>query len=326
MEKLLSIVIPTLNRYEYLKHTLAAIIPQVESNKDNVELVICCNSSKDETDEYVKTLLTKYPFIKYKYFDEYVAVGQSLIRSVSEANGEYVVLWGDDDIPFPDFTETILNILQTNPGIGIIHCNRLQGKDTRFGFKNLSLTETTLDENEPDIYNLNDFVQKFTISLGFISSLVFRKNDFLSATKYYNASHYGYEHLSIIVNGAKGKKCYYYPFPIEIQRIPYKRDFSNRWALYHFVGIPNMMKDFDSTGVCNNAFDSWDKSKASYGNASFIQFIWFMMYATLDKPFYKQRIDELNKYQTSSFRRFLTYCIIYLCPASLFKLLRKNRF
>lgn len=326
MEKLLSIVIPTLNRYQYLKRTLDLIIPQVQRNIEEVELVICCNSSKDETDEYVKSLLPQYPFIRYKYFDEYVEVGQSLIRSVGEATGKFVVLWGDDDIPFPFFTEIVLDIIKKNPGIGIIHCNRLQGKDTRFGFKNLTLTETTMDDQEPCLYDLGDFVQKFTISLGFISSLIFRKDDFLSATSYYNTTHYGYEHLSIIVNGAKGKKCYYHAFPIEIQRVPYNRDFSNRWALYHFVGIPNMMKDFDKFGICQNALAAWDKSRASYGNASFLQFVWFMMYATLDKAFYKPRIKELNMYQSSLIRRLLTYSILYLCPKSLFMILRKNRF
>lgn len=99
MGKVLSVVIPTLNRYEYLRRTLKYVIPQVQKHLDKVELVICCNASKDKTDEYIKSLLPQYPFIKYKYFDEYVEVGQSLIRSVGEASGEYVVLWGDDDIP-----------------------------------------------------------------------------------------------------------------------------------------------------------------------------------------------------------------------------------
>lgn len=326
MKKSLSIVIPTLNRCDYLKRTLTAIIPQVERNLDKVELVICCNSSKDGTDTYVKSLLSQYPFIRYKYYEEYVEVGQSLIRSVGEANGEYVVLWGDDDIPFPYFTETILKIIDKNPEIGIIHCNRLQGKDTRYGFKNLFLTESSMDDSEPCVYELSDFVQKFTISLGFISSLIFRKDDFLSASDYFNPTHYGYEHLSIIINGAKGKKCYYHAYPIGIQRVPHNRDFSKRWALYHFVGIPNMMKDFDNTGVCQNAFEAWDTSRATYGNGSFLHFVWFMMYATLDKHFYRPRIKELNMYQSSFFRCFLTYCILYFCPKSLFMFLRKNRF
>lgn len=326
MNKILSIVIPTLNRCEYLKRTLECVIPQVERNIEKVELVICCNASKDDTDAYMKTILLQYTFIRYKYFCDYVEVGQSLIRSVSEAEGEYVVLLGDDDIFLPYFTETILKIIEQEPGIGLIHCNRLQGKDSNFGFSNLFVTEKRINGNEKHIYNIDEFVQKFTISLGFISSLVFRRDDFLSATDSYNPEHYGYEHLSIIVNGAKNRKCYYYDLPLEIQRVPQNRDFSDRWSLYHFVGIPNMMNDFDKTGVCNNALESWKQSKASYGNASFIHFVWFMLYATLDKRFYKPRIKDLNKYQSSKIRRAITYVILYCVPQKLFTLLRNKRF
>ena len=89
MGKTLSVVIPTLNRYEYLKRTLVQLLLQVERNQDEVELVICCNASKDETDSYMKGLVKAHPFIQYHYFDEYVEVGASLIRSVGQAHGEY---------------------------------------------------------------------------------------------------------------------------------------------------------------------------------------------------------------------------------------------
>ena len=193
--KVLSIVIPTLNRYEYLKRTLFFIIPQVQKNIDKVELVICCNSSKDKTDEYVKNLQLQYPFIKYKYFDEYVDVGQSLIRSVNEATGEYVVLWGDDDIPFPSFTDTILEIIEKNPNVGIIHCNRLAGKDTKYGLRDLSVSEKIFKQEDEGLYSIEKFVERFTIKLGFISSLVFRMDGWMKGTSYYNNQYFGYEHL-----------------------------------------------------------------------------------------------------------------------------------
>lgn len=326
MEKKLSIVVPTLNRCEYLKRTLECVLPQVERNLDYVDLVVCSNASEDDTDVYMKSLIDRYEYVRYKYFNEYVEVGQSLIRSVGEATGEYVVLLGDDDILFPYFTETILDIIKRNPGIGLIHCNRLQGKDLNYGFTNLFVTEKNTDGSEKHIYNIEEFVQKFTISLGFISSLIFQRKDFLTATNFYNSEHYGYEHLSIIVNGAKNKKCYYYDLPLEIQRVPLNRDFSDRWALYHFVGVPNMMRDFDFTGVCTDSLGAWRKSKESYGNASFIHYVWFMLYATLDKKFYKPRIQELNKYQSSIIRKILTYLIIYCVPKKLFTMIRNKRF
>lgn len=320
MGKVLSIVIPTLNRYEYLKRTLEYVIPQVQKNLDKVELVICCNASKDQTDEYVKALLPRYPFIKYKYFNEYVEVGQSLIRSVGEASGEYVVLWGDDDIPFPSFTDEVLEIIEKNPELGIIHCNRLAGKDTKYGMRDIYVQERELSLTDDNIFSIEDFVERFTISLGFISSLIFRKDGWNKGISYYNDQYFGYEHLSIIVNGNKDRRCYYYPYPLEYQRLPYVRDFSVKWPLYKFVGVPNMMADFDKNGVTHNALDRWDKTR----NAGLAHFIWDMMYTSQDRKFFKALCKELNKYQKSKLRRILTYCIVYFCPKTVFSFFKKR--
>lgn len=320
MDKLFSIVIPTLNRCDYLKHTLELIIPQVEAHIDDVELVICCNSSKDGTDSYVKELLAERPYIKYKYFEEYVEVGQSLIRSVGESSGEYCVLWGDDDIPFPNFVETILGIIKQNPGVGIIHCNRLIGKDTVFGVRGLKVREDGIDKYEGEKLSLSELIQRFTASLGFISSAIFRTADFLNARDYYNPEHYGYEHLAIMLNGAKGKECYYYSFPLEIQRVPFNRDFSEKWPLYCFAGTPNMMRDFDASGITQGSLERWQNTR----NKDLASFVWNMMYASLNKEFNKKHIKELIQYQHSALRRLLAYIIIYCMPKSLFLLLRRR--
>ena len=318
--KVLSIVIPTLNRYEYLKRTLDCIIPQVQRNIDKVELVICCNSSKDETDEYVKSLLIQYPFIRYKYFDEYVEVGQSLIRSVNEATGEYVVLWGDDDIPFPCFTDTILEIIDKNPEVGIIHCNRLAGKDTKYGMRDIIISENKLSLEDKKILSIDSFVERFDIKLGFISSLIFKREGWIKGIPYYNDQYFGYEHLSIIVNGNKDRLCYYYPHPLEYQRLPYERDFSIKWPLYKFVGVPNMMSDFEKNGVTHNALDNWQESR----NVGLLHFIWDMMYTSQNRIFYKPLCKELNKYQQTNIRKLLTYIIVYSCPKSLFTFIKKR--
>ncbi len=319
MSKTLSVVIPTLNRYEYFKRTLALILPQVERNLKEVELVVCCNASKDQTDAYMKEEVLAHPFIRYKYFDEYVEVGASLIRSVGQANGDYVVLFGDDDIPFPYFVETVLEIIHKNPDVGIIHCNRLSGKDTKYDIRNLKVHDSEYYEKDV-ILDLEKLVQKFTISLGFISSLIFRRDCWEKGKCNYSKEHYGYEHLAMIVSGAVGRKCYYYSLPIEIQRNPLERDFTIKWPLYHFIGVPNMMKDFDKLGVTNSAFKNWQITR----NGSFIHFIWNMMFTSLDKKRYKPLCKQLNKYQNSAIRRCLTYLIVWGMPKSLFKILRNK--
>lgn len=318
--KQLSIVIPTLNRYEYLKRTMDFVVPQVEKHLEEVELVVCCNASKDETDIYMKELCKEKPFIRYKYFDEYVEVGQSLIRSVGEAQGEYVVLWGDDDIPMPFFTDTILDIIRKNPEVGIVHCNRLAGKDTKYGMRGIHVQERALEMDEEGVYPIDKFVERFTISLGFISSLIFRKDGWKKGIPYFNDQYFGYEHLSIIVNGNKDRACYYYPFPLEYQRLPFDRDYSVKWPLYHFVGVPNMMSDYDKNGITNNALSRWQENE----NSSFPHFVWNMFYTSQDRKYFKPLCKELNKYQHSSLRKLLTYIIVYTSPKFLFTSI-KNR-
>lgn len=320
MEKLLSIVIPTLNRYQYLKRTLDLIIPQVQRNIEEVELVICSNSSKDETDEYVKSLLPQYPFIRYKYFDEYVEVGQSLIRSVGEATGEYVVLWGDDDIPMPFFISTVLNIIRNNHNLGIIYVNRLSGKDTKYDMESLHVVESCYKEKDERILPVSELVQNFTINLGFISSLIFSKEGWDKGISYYNANYYGYEHLSIIINGNKDKDCYYFPYPLEIQRLPYKRDFEYKWPLYRFIGVPNMMKDFDAKGITQGALKKWYEMR----NSSTAAFIWNMAYVSLNRRLYKPLCREINQFQPKWYRRILTYIIVYTFPRFVFSALKKR--
>lgn len=320
MNKLLSIVIPTLNRCEYLKITLNLILPQVENHLDEVELVVCNNASKDETDAYMKELCKEKSYIRYKYFDEYVEVGQSLIRSVGEAQGEYVVLWGDDDIPMPFFTETILGIIKKNPDVGIIHCNRLAGKDTKYGMRDIHVQERVLELDEEGIYPIDKFVERFIISLGFISSLIFRKDGWDRGIPNYNEQYFGYEHLSIIIHGNKDRMCYYVPYPLEYQRLPYERDFSIKWPLYRFVGVPNMMTDFDKYGITCNSMLEWEKTR----NRKLKDFIWNMMYTTQDRTFFKPLCKELNKYQHSMARKAMTYFIVYLCPKRIFTILKRK--
>ena len=318
MGKLLSIVIPTLNRYQYLVRTLEFIIPQVQNNLEDTELVICCNASQDETDGYIKTILPRYPFIKYKFFDEYVEVGQSLIRSVNEATGEYVVLWGDDDIPMPFFVSTVLSIIRNNPKLGVIYVNRLSGKDTKYDMRDLQVVESYYHGIKDRIIPISELVQTFTINLGFISSLIFSKEGWNKGTNYYNPKYFGYEHLSIIINGNKDKDCYYYPYPVEIQRLPYNRDFEYKWPLYRFIGVPNMMSDFDKTGVTNGALARWHEMR----NSSTSGFIWNLAYTSLNRKMYKPLCKEINLYQKSVVRKVLTYIIVYTFPRNLFYMLK----
>jgi glycosyltransferase involved in cell wall biosynthesis len=89
----LSIVVPTKNRYFYLKY----LIQQVERlNSNEVELVIQDNS--DENREFIAYLNeNNYSFVKYDYVKGSLPICENVDKALSRACGEYVCMLGDDD-------------------------------------------------------------------------------------------------------------------------------------------------------------------------------------------------------------------------------------
>ena len=89
----LSIVVPTKNRYFYLKY----LIQQVERlNTKEIELVIQDNS--DDNSEFIAYLNEKdYFFVKYDYVKGSLPICENVDKALSKAIGEYVCMLGDDD-------------------------------------------------------------------------------------------------------------------------------------------------------------------------------------------------------------------------------------
>jgi len=318
MSKKLSLIIPTLNRVDYLKITIENLIPQIQRNLSVVQFVVCCNASKDGTDDYMKTIVNDYPFVEYYYFDEYMEIGDSIIRSANKTKGEYTIIWGDDDISYPFFIDYIINTLNKYPGVGMIFCNRLIGRDAKFDIKNLDLYDKNYSK-EILKYSLDEFIKIYNESLGFISSIVFRSDSLTTGMNFYSKEHYGYEFISVFAQGALNRVCLSCQFPIIIQRIPFNRDFLIKWPLFHFIGTPNMLLDFEKRGITCNALNHWHET----GNSSFKKFIWHLLFTTQDRKFYKPLCSQIAKYQPNILRKIIVYFIIYYFPKSIFYAIRR---
>lgn len=91
--KLLSIVVPTKNRYYYLKY-LIQLIEMLQS--DDIELVIQDNS--DDNEEFQSYLKEKhFDFIRYDYVSGQIPMSDNSDRAILNSTGEYVCFLGDDD-------------------------------------------------------------------------------------------------------------------------------------------------------------------------------------------------------------------------------------
>ena len=91
---MLSICIPTYNRVRYLKELLPAIL--VQTDADDVEVIVSDNASTDGTAEYLST--TDDTHLRWWTNDENIGGDRNFLKCVAKAKGEYVWLFGDDDI------------------------------------------------------------------------------------------------------------------------------------------------------------------------------------------------------------------------------------
>lgn len=89
---LLSIVIPTRNRYLYLKSCLMSL-RSVYNNAD-VEIIITDNSSPKED---LNPLLDTFSNIKYTYTNKPISQVENFESALSMVTGKYVTMIGDDD-------------------------------------------------------------------------------------------------------------------------------------------------------------------------------------------------------------------------------------
>ena len=103
MEYLLSVVIPTKNRFKYLKQLLSYVV-RFEGN--GIEFVIQDNT-EDNTEiiEFLKTI--DCTNVKYFHTRESIPISKNSDLAISNSTGEYVCFIGDDDGVLPQIIEQV---------------------------------------------------------------------------------------------------------------------------------------------------------------------------------------------------------------------------
>ena len=93
MSKLLSIIVPTKDRYKYLISLMELLS---EFNNEEVELVVQDNS--DDNSSFLSFMEErKYPFVVYNYHKGQLPMSVNADKAILNSNGEYVCFIGDDD-------------------------------------------------------------------------------------------------------------------------------------------------------------------------------------------------------------------------------------
>ena len=99
---LLSVVIPTRNRKQYLLDSIGIALENIK----DVEVIVCDNSDDDGLRAMLVSALATGR-VKYIYSDEPLSVVANFERSLAEIQGEYVIFIGDDDAIGPGLEEIV---------------------------------------------------------------------------------------------------------------------------------------------------------------------------------------------------------------------------
>jgi glycosyltransferase involved in cell wall biosynthesis len=113
-EPLVSIVMPTFNRPDYLREAIASALRQTYTN---FELLIRDNASTEETRKVVQSF--NDPRIRYHRNAENVGQTENVISGCREARGEFIANLHDDDLWEPSFLEKMLPPLRENSAAAI---------------------------------------------------------------------------------------------------------------------------------------------------------------------------------------------------------------
>ena len=109
-KKILSVVVPTKNRYTYL---ISFIKVCSTFNSDEFELVIQDNS--DDNQE-ILTFLTNnnYAFIVYNHISSKLSMSENSDFGIKNSSGEYVCFMGDDDLLSPKLIDFVKYMKENN--------------------------------------------------------------------------------------------------------------------------------------------------------------------------------------------------------------------
>ena len=175
---LFSICIPTWNRSNYLEGLLQTIYTDI-ANDNDFQIVIGDNNSDLSTYKVVEPFLDKLR-IKYIRQDENIGFGGNLISTLDQANGEYCIIIGDDDIFRPGWLKSIKPLVSDFQPDILISDRYVCDIDLNVQFSEQCGPKvdmpTLFNCKDPEIF-LNYLSNTFSTSgFGFISNIIIRSS------------------------------------------------------------------------------------------------------------------------------------------------------
>ncbi|MFN6584801.1 MAG: glycosyltransferase family 2 protein [Aulosira sp. ZfuVER01] len=118
-EPLVSVVIPTYNRPEYLKQAIASAVKQTYQN---IEIIVCDNCSTENPQAIVESFNDSR--IQFWRHSQNIGMIANQMYGFKMARGKYVASLHDDDIWNEDFLAKLVPPLEENPDLILAFCDQ----------------------------------------------------------------------------------------------------------------------------------------------------------------------------------------------------------
>lgn len=194
---ILSICIPTYNRAAYLRQCLDSILSSVRGFEKDIEIIVSDNASEDETGEIANEYRSKHSFIRY-HKNETNVFEKNFYIAASLAKGEYIWIFGDDDLMEPQAVRVVLEKIKEN--YNLVVCNYpLWSNDFT-----TAIRERILPIRRNMIISDHDaLLRTMGLRLGFISMIIIKRDIFLKLplSEYETYTDYGFPFLYAVYSG-----------------------------------------------------------------------------------------------------------------------------
>jgi glycosyltransferase involved in cell wall biosynthesis len=115
---LVSVLIPTFDRRDYLKATLASVLRQ---SLGDFEVIVSDNASPVDPADIVAGFAD--PRLRYRRNPRNLGVTGNVLAACSHARGKYVAILGDDDVWEPEFLATLVAPLEADASLALAFCD-----------------------------------------------------------------------------------------------------------------------------------------------------------------------------------------------------------
>lgn len=118
LSPIVSVIIPTHNRSEYLRMALASVVAQTYRP---IELIVVDDGSSEFIEEVVREVVGDQHEIQLIYFrQENSGPARARNYGLNVAHGEIIAFLDSDDLWYPEMLETTVSYLKENPEIDIV--------------------------------------------------------------------------------------------------------------------------------------------------------------------------------------------------------------